>query len=309
MAHPLVRRDLQAMVGRGLGGLQIQHRGQLADIIGTPRVLIGGGGGCSGSPGVIVHVELQGQVMGERTDVRNHHARVSRQLALHRHVELVGKRRLEAQTLSRLVEGAEDCRGRIAARLVDVGERRGSGRKGGRAPVRQLRAIDIGERCDGKPGLAQRERSEVGGCIPLVPGDGAIEDAAGSTNRGLPVAERVIRQTEARRDVVKAYPRNSPGYPGIARKQHPGGSTRKDRRSATGNEGRLAVQAIVGGWRLEVVPHPKIQGKLRRRAIVILEEKSVVPTVRNRLDIGVLLHAGGVAGEKVGERVFGRLRG
>ena len=71
-----------------------------------------------------------------------------------------------------------------------------------RADAARQVAVRIGQREHGRERLPHRERLVVGGRVPLVAGDAAVEDAGAGAHRHAAVAARIPRDAEPRRDVV-----------------------------------------------------------------------------------------------------------
>ena len=126
--------------------------------------------------------------------------------------------------------------------------------------------------------LAHGERLIVGGRVPLVAGDAAVEDAGAGANRHAAVALRIPRHAEARRDVVVVGLHDAAADARIAGEQQPLERGRRHRRLRARHERELAVLRI-GEGELQVVADAEVQRHARMHAIVVLREQADVGAV------------------------------
>ena len=165
-------------------------------------------------------------------------------------------------------------------------------------------AVRIGQRLHGRERLAHREWLIVGGGVPLVAGDAAVEDAGGRAHGHPAVAPRIPGDPQARRDVVGVGLDDASADPGIAWEQQADRRGRRHLRLHAGNEGELAVVGI-GERELQVVADAKVEGEPGMDAEVVLRERADVGAIVGLPHRGVLRHGGGKPEQEVGVGVAG----
>ena len=204
-------RDLKRVVRRGLVGFVVSDLAQDAWIVGTAGVDAGLRCAGSGRIGGIVFIQHERQMVRQRADIGDGEADIFGQLALHSRVELV-----DQWPLIVFRDGFDAGRGQEAGARRAIGVRkRISIREGGRIPV------DVGERGDRVEGLPDGEGLRIGGLVPFVGADAAVEDARAGADRRLAVSKRIPRDTDTRGDMMQPVVGDAARHTGVSGEQHP----------------------------------------------------------------------------------------
>ncbi len=290
-------RDLQRVVRRRLVGFVVGDLAQDARIVGTASVDAGLRCGGPGRIGGIVFIQHEREMMRQSANIGDGEAKVFGQLALNSRVELVNDRPLIV-----FRNGFDACRGQEAGargavgvrEWVSVGER-------GWIPV------DIGQRSDGVEGLPDGKGLRIGGLVPFVGADAAVEDARASADRRLAVSERIPRDTNSGGNVMQAVIGNAARHTGVSGEQHPQRRRGNLDGLRAGDKRRGQVRRLDRG-QLHVIPQSEVERESREKAIVVLEKTRKIPSTQEPVVGSVLLHRAHLTGDKVGQCIPGARR-
>ena len=147
--------------------------------------------------------------------------------------------------------------------------------------------------------MSDGEGLGIGGLIPLVGADAAIEDAPARTDRRLAVSKRVPGDTDARGNMIQPVVGDTSGHTGVSRKQHSQGGRGNLGRLHARDERRSEVRRF-DRRQLHVIPHSQVQRESWNNPIVVLHETGKIPAAQEPMIGSVLLHRAHLASDEVG---------